>query len=356
MKIERIDPQAHIGELVELAKVEYGDAEIADPDYLRWQYVENPAGEAIVVVARAENGELAGQYVVIPLEFRLDGEIVKGSLSLNTLTHPAYRGMGLFTKMANETYAVCEREGLALTLGFPNKSSYPGFVRKLQFQHIGNATVMFRPLRPLMLLARLPALRSAPKYALSELPAFSGQFPNEPRGFTVGELCFASNAEAYDGLIASQLNPRFCVYKGARFCRWRYVKIPSRQYQAFHASAGAKMLAACVVRQRKVKGLECVFIVDVQMGSDPQAKAAAGALLKSVLSFYRARGVCLAGIMVNKGTTVYHIARSLWFRTMPSRLMPHDAPIIIRRNGSVLNESVFDIGDWEFVFGDYDVF
>src|SRR6056297_3232492 len=100
MKIERIDPEGHLDELVALARVEYGDSEIANYDYLRWQYLDNPAGKAVVVVARADSGELAGQYVVIPMAFRLEGKAVKGSLSLNTLTHPAYRGQGLFTKMA----------------------------------------------------------------------------------------------------------------------------------------------------------------------------------------------------------------------------------------------------------------
>ena len=58
MKIERINSSEHLSELVELAMVEYGDSEIDNFKYLKWQYDANPAGEAIVVVARSSNGRL----------------------------------------------------------------------------------------------------------------------------------------------------------------------------------------------------------------------------------------------------------------------------------------------------------
>ena len=356
MKFERIDPQSHLDELVSLARIEYGDAEMSNKAYLRWQYVENPAGKAIVVVARADNGALAGQYVVIPLDFRLDGQLGKGSLSLNTLTHPDYRGQGLFTKMANETYDVCKSEGLNITLGFPNKNSYPGFVRKLQFQHIGNATVMFRPLRPIAILRHLPKLRSAPKYASPKCLIQSSQIPSDKGGLSVTELCLDSDADAYDAMISTQRHPNFCVSRGAFFARWRYNAIPTRQYRAFKVDGCKEMLATCVVRQRRVKGIECVFIVDLQLGHDTAAEPAAHMLIQSVLSFYRSAGVALAGILVNKGTILYKLSKSLWFRPMPSRLLPHDAPIIVRRNAPTLGDEMFDIRQWDFAFGDYDVF
>lgn len=357
MIIERIDPKNSLQDLVVLARVEYGESEIADPDYLRWQYLENPAGEAVVVVAHADTGELAGQYVVIPLEFRIEGKVVKGSLSLNTLTHPNYRGMGLFTKMANQAYAICEEEGLALTLGFPNKNSYPGFVRKLNFQHIGNASVMFRPLRPLRLLAALPKAPSAPKYAKSELEAGSNEELHLEVGpFEIKSLDYEAEGASYDRMTENQVEPRCSVHKNAAFCAWRFQSIPTRDYYSFQARNSNGIQAACVVRQRRVKGVECVFIVDLQMTSSEVGEAAGVSLLKGMLGHYRAKGVSLAGLMVIQGATADRVARSMWFREMPSRLLPHDAPIIVRRNGSSVRESVFNIEGWGFAFGDYDVF
>jgi len=357
MKIERINPDAHLDELVALARVEYGDSEIANYDYLRWQYLGNPAGKAVVVVARADSGELAGQYVVIPMAFRLEGKAVKGSLSLNTLTHPAYRGQGLFTKMANETYDICAQEGLSLTLGFPNKNSYPGFVRKLQFRHIGNASVMFRPLAPLRIVAGLPKVRRAAKYAPSSVPDAGDEKLSVKVGpFEICDLDFREHASDYDQLIAHQSRPRFSVHKHAEFGRWRFQDIPTRRYKAFQARDADGLQAACVIRQRKVKGIECAFVVDLELGERARGLEAGRGLLKTVLSHYRGSGIAIAGMMVNPGSREYRLARSAWFREMPSRLLPHDAPIIVRRNGTAVSESIYEVGEWAFSFGDYDVF
>lgn len=357
MKIERIDPEAHLDELVALARIEYGDSEIADSDYLRWQYIGNPAGKAVVVVARSDSGELAGQYVVIPLMFRFDGRPVKGSLSLNTLTHPEFRGQGLFTRMANETYAVCERLRLGITLGFPNKNSYPGFVRKLQFRHIGNASVMFKPLAPARLLGSLPKLRGAAKYAPSGLESDGIEDIRARAGaYTIGDLDFRNDSDAYDRLISGQNIPRFSVLRQAGFARWRFQDIPTRNYRAFQAADANGMQAACVVRQRMVKGIECAFVVDLELGEGEAGLDAGRALLKTVLDCYRRIGVALAGMMVNPGSRAHRLARSIWFREMPSRLLPHDAPIIVRRNGESVPESVYSVDQWAFCFGDYDVF
>lgn len=357
MRIEQIDPATCIPELVDLAAVEYGDAEIANGNYLNWQYLENPAGEAIIVVARSEDGQLAGQYVVIPTEFRVGSERIKGSVSLNTLTHPDFRGQGLFTKMANETYAACKREGLKLTLGYPNRNSYPGFVRKLQFRHIGNATVMFRPLRVLKLAASLSALKGAEKYAASELEDWPvNDFRSRAGSIELLPLDFQEDSVAYDELANSIQRPRYSVHKSAAFASWRYDGIPTRRYQAFQARDESGMKAVCVARQRKVKGIECVFLVDFINESGAAGLKAGERLLKAVLQHFRNCGVALAGMMMNRDTQVHRLARSTWFREMPSRLLPHDAPIILRRNDGAAQDSIFDIDNWAFSFGDYDVF
>ena len=359
MQIERIDPAAHLEELVALARVEYGESEIANANYLRWQYLDNPAGKAVVVAARAYSGELAGQYVVIPLQFKLDGNVVNGSLSLNTLTHPDYRGQGLFTKMANETYAICEQEGLSLTLGFPNKNSYPGFVRKLRFRHIGNATVMFRPLRPLSLLASVTRLKNALKYAPSALHHRDSELSSWTAGsFEIRPLDFYEDAAEYDQMIAAQSEsgPRFSVQKCAKFLHWRLQRIPTREYRAFQALDATGTQATCAIRRRKVKGIECAFVVDLQLADGQKGLAAGRSLLKTVLRYYRSTGAALAGMMVNAGSRSHHLARSVWFREMPHHLLPHDAPIIVRRNGNAASTSVYDIKAWDFSFSDYDVF
>ncbi|HZZ30598.1 MAG TPA: GNAT family N-acetyltransferase [Phenylobacterium sp.] len=103
---------------------------------LAWRYRDNPAGT--VVGADAWDGEsLVAHYVTCPLEARIDGEVVKGLLSLNTATHPDYQGRGLFTTLAERAYEQGAAAGYGFVIGVANANSTPGFLRKLGFQDVG---------------------------------------------------------------------------------------------------------------------------------------------------------------------------------------------------------------------------
>jgi GNAT superfamily N-acetyltransferase len=106
------------------------------PEALAWRYRDNPAGT--VVGADAWDGErLAAHYVACPLEARIDGEVVRGLLSLNTATHPDYQGRGLFTQLAERAYEQGAQAGHGFVIGVANAQSTPGFLRKLAFQDVG---------------------------------------------------------------------------------------------------------------------------------------------------------------------------------------------------------------------------
>lgn len=102
-------------------------------EYLRWLYVENPSGHAVGMDAFCDN-KLAAHYICVPSRVAVFGKPVTALLSLNTATHPDFRGKGLFTKLADATYTFATKLGYALVYGVANANSTPGFVRKLGFQ------------------------------------------------------------------------------------------------------------------------------------------------------------------------------------------------------------------------------
>ncbi|MEO6292396.1 MAG: GNAT family N-acetyltransferase [Burkholderiaceae bacterium] len=101
--------------------------------YLRWLYCNNPAGRAVGFDAW-DGDKLAAHYVCIPVSASVGGQAVKVLLSLNTATHPAYQGRGLFTKLAEMTYVLGAEKGFDSIYGVANANSTPGFIRKLGFQ------------------------------------------------------------------------------------------------------------------------------------------------------------------------------------------------------------------------------
>lgn len=103
-----------------------------DARYLDWLYAKNPAGPVIGLDAW-DGDRLAAHYACIPAKAIVSGTACRVMLSLNTATDPDYQGRGLFTKLAEGTYAAGAAQGMAGIYGVANANSTPGFLRKLGF-------------------------------------------------------------------------------------------------------------------------------------------------------------------------------------------------------------------------------
>ena len=106
------------------------------PEYIAWQYRDNPAGE-IVGFNAVSGEEIAAHYVTQPVIAHIMGNRQKGLLSLNTATHFRHRGKGLFTKLAEATYQEAANLGYGFVVGVANQNSIHGFVKHLGFQLLG---------------------------------------------------------------------------------------------------------------------------------------------------------------------------------------------------------------------------
>jgi hypothetical protein len=85
--------------------------------------------------AYSEDNEPAAFYGVFPCFANYQGKRFLIAQSGNTMTHSKHRGKGLFTILAKKTFEYCAANEINLVFGFPNKNSYPGFVRKLDWIH-----------------------------------------------------------------------------------------------------------------------------------------------------------------------------------------------------------------------------
>lgn len=89
-------------------------------------------------VAYARDGTPAGFYGIFPVMARIDGQIRRIAQSGDTMVAKEHGGKGLFTRLARRTYEQALTEGVEGVFGFPSASSYPGFVRKLDWIHPAN--------------------------------------------------------------------------------------------------------------------------------------------------------------------------------------------------------------------------
>ena len=115
----------------ELFKVSFLTTKLS-VSYLDWLYFRNPLGNVIGYDAFFKD-KLVAHYACIPTS--VDG--VSGLLSLNTATHPEFRGKGLHSILANMTYEESKPK-FDFVIGVANQNSVTNFLNKLGFINLGN--------------------------------------------------------------------------------------------------------------------------------------------------------------------------------------------------------------------------
>jgi predicted N-acetyltransferase YhbS len=119
----------------ELLHVVYPHAKHLTVDYLDRLYNGNPVGPTSGYSAFDE-GTLIGHYLMIPITARIFGKEEVGMWPFQLATHPGFRGKGLFSALAEASYAESREKGYGYVTGVGNAMSTPLFVGKWGFQSV----------------------------------------------------------------------------------------------------------------------------------------------------------------------------------------------------------------------------
>jgi hypothetical protein len=96
--------------------------------YWTWKYSNNPHGFPIIFVAE-DKEKIVGCYILNPVRLRIGQELVMGAQSVDAAVDSAYRGGGIFKKLAVGAIAEAAKEDVSIIYAFPNEISYKGQVR-----------------------------------------------------------------------------------------------------------------------------------------------------------------------------------------------------------------------------------
>ncbi|MEA2754284.1 MAG: hypothetical protein QOJ54_573 [Aliidongia sp.] len=175
----------------------------------RWKLFSTDFGRCPSIVAM-QGDRCVGLYTVLPTPLILDGVRVSGAQSVDTMTHPDFRGRGMFLSLARSCYEEAASD-IALMYGLPNQNSYPGFIKHLGWTHLDDIT---RWVRPLAVPQRLPRIVAS----LAD-PLISGVAGLGPVTCSVGAM-----AGADVPAVEASIRPaaRCFVEKSARWLAWRY--------------------------------------------------------------------------------------------------------------------------------------
>lgn len=114
-------------------------------DHWKWKFTESPSGKAVIKLM-FDGDKLIGHYAAIPMNMQVKNKLVKAVLSVNTMTHPDYRGYGIFAYLGKETYRVCEQKGFKFVYGFPNNNIYQSRIKKLGWKGYGKMSILTKDL------------------------------------------------------------------------------------------------------------------------------------------------------------------------------------------------------------------
>lgn len=312
------------------------------PEYWKWQYRANPAGEAITLLAK-DNGALAGQYANIPLDLKLDGKMAKAATVIDLMVRPEYRRQGLFRKMGEESNHILNAQGVGLSLAFPSrKDSFAGFVNRLGWQVVGELPVTIKPvwgrwkiedrklidetnLRPSALDSRKSALKIE----------IASEFPQE-----VDTLWGSLKPEIKVGIVRNQ-----------KYLNWRYCQNPAAKYEIFLAYQDNGLAGYLVLKTERIMGIKIGIIADMLCRSD---EIIIRQLVNKGMKYLQAQGAAACVSIKNK---LYAAAlQTLGFWELPPWLNPKRYTLIVRPNRGGLNLSLIkDLNNWYLNFGDWDI-
>jgi predicted acetyltransferase len=207
--------------ICDLFKLAYGRN--LSKKYWKWRFVDNPCGEGIIYLAWQGN-KLAAHYAVSPITLSNNGKIASGCLSGTTMTHPDFRGMGLFPELASRTYKKATDLGIKSVWGFPNNYSHRILVGKLGWKDI------------------------------YEIPTFRLRFKN----------IMGSNLATGRPKEITELDPRFDslwnktrnnamikIQRNREFLQWRFLENPSEKYRILIKEQEKDILGYLIFKQYK---------------------------------------------------------------------------------------------------------
>jgi GNAT superfamily N-acetyltransferase len=141
--------------ILALAEVGLGwEADRRHEALFRWKHVDNPFGCSPLWVA-VDAGRVVALRAFLRWEFVRAGEVVRAVRAVDTVTHPDYRGRGLFRRLTLEALDALRDDGVAFVFNTPNDQSRPGYL-SMGWRVVGRLPMSVR-VRSVARMARVPA-------------------------------------------------------------------------------------------------------------------------------------------------------------------------------------------------------
>lgn len=354
------EDQLKVFELTRKIYEETGGMAFGSLDYQVWKrkHLHNPFGKTLffIVLHQAQPVAIYGN-MFIPL--KIGNRRFLGSLAIDALTEAPYRQGGLFSTLVEGSYEVLKKEGVALALGFPNESSYPGFVKKLGWSLIEDISVWVKPLNLERCVAFLFKSRLLSK-ALSPFLARILEKVRKPsqvvasQGWTQVEETKEFDPSVDDLYRRASSSMENMIERRSTYLNWRYGGREDGPYMMFMVREGPLTRGYMVVRCLEAMPLKAGAIVDFLWEEGTEQ---ALSLLRQGLNHFEERGMEVAFMLAPKRPSDRRLFRDCGFIPLPAPLRPRRFRLIgkLIDPTRVMPEALLNRGQWHITLGDWDV-
>lgn len=327
-------------------------------EYWNWQFKNNPDGAPILWVAECK-GRIVGQYVIIPQRLKVGDEIIMGSLSLDTMTHPDFRHRGIFEVLGRKTYEEARSRGVHITYGMPNQYSYPGFINKLEWFNICQIPQMNKILNLWRVVGNLRQIPSVVSRLVSTLEDKISPKKRDIMPYLhlpgVEIRSITSFDDRVDELWRQASTTReVMVVRDRRHLNWRYSQKPGYDYAIYQAERAGTILGYIITIVRSVKfgrgNLRVGFIADLLTLPRDEGKAISRVLITAAIDELRRQQAAVVSCWMLKETPYYRVLRRMGF--WPRRAF---LPLGARLNSPETSKELLrEHRNWFFTMGDND--
>jgi hypothetical protein len=286
-------------------------------EFWNWRFQRNPVTGPLINLAW-DGKTLASHYAVTPVILSIGGEPHLTGLSVTTMTHPDYKGRGLFATLANDLYMSLANQDYLMVWGFPNDQIHRVRVRDLAWQEVYEIP-MFR------LDMNIP----------KSVPSVSGNI-TELNNFD----------ERVDVLWDTiKTDHSIAVKRDRKYLNWRFFSRPQHNYRVFGFLDGDKLLGYVVFKRYETE-LDIVDILAIQ------EKTVSIELVLSVLYFCKYNHIKAVNTWLPVHASLHLDLEKLGFRnTHPVTYM---GARLFKQSNNI--PDITNIRKWYFTMSDSDVF
>ena len=344
-----------------LWKAVHKDNDICLDSWLKWwewTYMKNPAGLGIIFVAE-DRGEIVGHSSVIPMRMKIGSKYLTGFQSIETMTHPSYRKLGIYTKLARMTYDAAFYYGWDIGYRFPNRrSSYPIAKNRLNWFDVSNRISALLPVNHLNIIdscfknETLSRLFTPISITLHKFICKMNCRKNSENASIMLRRVTHFDEAINDLWKVVKNDYEIMLVKEKEFLNWRYIKHPLADYEAYVVDQNGVIDGYAVLGLREIHGLKAGIIYDLVA---PLSKGdVISAMVKFAVNHFIEKGVDFVNYQLIGSNIYYRILRKYGFINLSiiNKRLPFLA--YLNSSQSITEAWLADRKNWFIQMGDSD--